>query len=596
MDSDKLISSLNPQQQEAVVNTIGPMVVLAGAGSGKTRVLTAKVAKLIADKVCLADEIMMVTFTNKAAAEMKERVGRQLGFIGTFHSFGARILRENAFLVGLHPGFVLYDENDHEELSTKVIVDTSGKKSNSASHVSNKISGAKDALLSASEYASIISGPSGAEIANYYQIYQERLKANNAVDFDDLIYLVVKLLDTNREVLSKLHSKYKYFLIDEFQDTNYAQYLLSKLLANQTKNITVVGDFSQSIYSWRGADIANLSNFSKDFEGTKIIYLEKNYRSTAPILDFAYEVISKNESHPILRLHTDKTLGEEVEVVGVENEEEEALFVIDKTRKALQAGGRVAVLYRINAQSRLIEGAFLRAGLPYILVGGVRFYERKEVKDLLSYLRLILNPSDEISLKRAEKIGKRKLEAFFSWRNMSGFEGEIDSPTIELLDKVKEVTQYLSVFDEDKPEEAARLENIKELRGVAMNHPILTEFLETIALVESEYSASEKLQKDDRGVVLMTMHACKGLEFETVIIVGAEEGIIPHSRSLEDRGQMEEERRLFYVAVTRAMQNLFITYTKKRFFFGRRSYSEPSRFIKDRLKNFDPAGEEIIYF
>lgn len=599
--SDSYFENLNPEQRDAVLSVGGPMAVLAGAGSGKTRVLTSKVFNMIDNHSVDPSSIMMVTFTNKAAKEMNARVGRPLGFIGTFHSFGARVLRENAMSVDLNPGFVIFDTSDKEEIIKKIVEAEFGKSKNPTSYYANKISQAKDALIDYKEYYEFAGTGSGHDIAVIYDKYTKRMKANNAVDFDDLIFLTVKLLQRNQDILSKYWKKFAYFLIDEFQDTNVAQFELTKLLSKNSKNITVVGDFAQSIYSWRGADITNLTKFMKEHTDIKTIYLERNYRSTAQILDFAYDVISQNELHPILRLHTDKEAGAEVEILELENEESEAFFVVEIAKQAQEVGKTMAILYRINAQSRIIEEALLKQGIAYKLVGGTRFYERKEVKDLLCFLRLIVNPLEEVSLRRIQKVGKRKWQAFENWRSHHEMESTNwweEMSTTELLDGVNGSSGYLNEFDSDKPEEQARLENVKELRSVALNFPILSEFLEQVALVESEYSANEKKgTAQDAVVTLMTVHQAKGLEFEYVIVVGVEEGIMPHSRSLEEKSALEEERRLFYVAITRAMEKLYITFTQKRFFFGRRTYAEPSRFIKSKLSGSRTGGgDEIVYF
>ena len=581
-----IFNELNKQQREAVELVEGPSIILAGAGSGKTRVLTYKVQHLIENCHVDPSEIMMVTFTNKAAGEMRSRVGFPLGFIGTFHSFGVRLLRRYGEKVGLLPGFVIYDDTDSQDLLKKVMSDLEIRKNYTPSFFSYKISGAKDQLIDPEKYQQLFSGHSSELVGRIYQEYQRRLEKNNAVDFDDLIFKTVKLLMKNEEILVRYQDQFRFILVDEFQDTNFAQYQLTKYLGKKYQNVTVVGDFSQGIYSWRGAEITNLSKFEEDFPHSKKFYLEKNYRSTQKILDFAFEIISRNHTHPVLKLHTENKKGEEIEIKELDNEQYEGLFVASEVERIVSADGKdfsqAAVLYRINAQSRVIEEAFLHMGIPYVLIGGTRFYERKEIKDILSYIRLFINPIDEVSLSRILKIGKKRYQLFTDLQKKL-YENRGDIKTTDLIDKIIQKTGYLNLFDTDDPDDFSRLENIKELRSVAISFPNINDFLEQVALVESEYSQNEKTKKDKKGVQLMTLHQAKGLEFPYVFIVGVEEGILPHSRSIDDLYQLEEERRLFYVGITRARERLYITHTKKRFFFGRRNYSQPSRFIEDRL-------------
>lgn len=579
-----LLKKLNFQQKKAVEYTDGPSIILAGAGSGKTRVLTQKALFLITKKGVSPQNILMATFSNKAAAEMKNRIKHHLGFIGTFHSFCAKVLRIDGEKIGINKNFLIYDEDDQLSLLKEIIKkNIDSERSRSASYFLNKISSAKNQLIDEEQYLELVKDPFEEKIALIYKEYQKELRKNNAVDFDDLIFKVVVLFSKDKKTLNKYQERFKYILIDEFQDTNFVQYLLAKYLAQKYQNITVVGDFSQSIYSWRGAEIKNLEKFQKDFPQTKIFYLEKNYRSTQAILDFAYQIISKNQTHPILKLYTDNSYGEEVEIVELENEQEEAVFVGEKVKEMIADGfdlKSIAVLYRMNAQSRVIEEAFLHLGIPYILVGGTRFYERREIKDILSYLRLLINPKDEISLTRVKKLGKKRWEKFKNWSLK--IKNQIEElETKKIIEEILQKTDYLDFFDEDNPEDFARLENIKELMSVAVNFPKINDFLEQVALVESEYFESEKKQKNKEGVYLMTLHQAKGLEFRTVFIVGVEEGILPHSRSFYDLFDLEEERRLFYVGITRAKEKLYITYTKKRFFFGRRTESAVSRFLED---------------
>ena len=578
-------NSLNPGQLKAVSHTTGPSVVLAGAGSGKTRVLVYKVLYLITQKKILPSEIVMITFTNKAAAEMKKRIENagygKLGFVGTFHSFCASLLRRSAGRLGYGPDFVIFDDVDQVALLKQIIKEKDIERI-TVSYLSHLISTAKSQLIAPEKFATFFPEERAVQVANLYAIYQSRLKKNNAFDFDDLIMKVVELFRKDDEVRALIHKKYSQILIDEFQDTNYAQYSLARLLSEESMDITVVGDFSQSIYSWRGADIRNLEKFQEDFPHAKVFELEQNYRSTPPILDFAYTVISKNNGHPILKLFTEKNGGEDVAIKQMQNEEEEALFVVSEIER-LQTAYEYkdfAVLYRINAQSRALEEALLHYGLPYMLIGGIRFYERKEVKDILSYLRLIINPHNEVAQDRIKKLGKRKWAEFVE-KSKFIREGIEKKNTEHLMEEIFSATNYLALYNEKDPDEYSRLENIKELKSVANTYPNITDFLEQIALVESEYSEGEKKRKGEDGVRLMTLHQAKGLEFPVVFMVGVEEGILPHSRSTFDHFQLEEERRLMYVGVTRAKERLIITHARRRFLFGRRMESAPSRFIAE---------------
>ncbi|OGK24336.1 hypothetical protein A3C24_02235 [Candidatus Roizmanbacteria bacterium RIFCSPHIGHO2_02_FULL_37_24] len=575
-----IFDNLNEQQAEAVRHAEGPSIILAGAGSGKTRVLTMKVLYLIKDKGIDPSHIIMMTFTNKAAGEMTKRVGFTLGFIGTFHSFCAAALRRYGRHVGLNSNFLIYDEDDTESLLKNIIKDVNSPKKITPSYVKHKISSAKDNLIEPSEYIKFSDTQQDEIIAKIYLEYQKRLEKNNAVDFDDLIFKGVALFRDNPSVLKKYNDMFRYILVDEFQDTNAGQYMLARYLARGNNNITVVGDFSQSIYSWRGADIKNLERFQRDFKGAKVFYLQENYRSTQNVLDFAYNIINHNETHPILELFTKNDQGDDVLIQELENEEAEGVFVAEEITRLMQKAklSEVAVLYRINAQSRAIEEVFLHYGIPYVLIGGTRFYERKEIKDLLSYIRLIVNPSDEISLERVHKIGKKRFEQFKVF--FKEIKNEKDQYTTdELIKMTLDSTGYLLLYDENDPQDFARLENIKELRSVAVRFPNVHEFLQQVALVESEYSESEKSKKNKNGVRMMTLHQAKGLEFPYVFIIGVEEGLLPHSRSLYDLHELEEERRLLYVGITRAEKKLYLTHAQRRFMFGRRMYSQVSRFI-----------------
>lgn len=585
-----LLNDLNPEQQKAVLHTEGPTIILAGAGSGKTRVLTYKVMHLILEKGVAPEEILMITFTNKAAAEMKERVQqfantlhegtlRGQPHISTFHSFCAKLLRIEGKHLGLSSSFVIFDSSDQLEAIKEVMKHLMiSPKDIKPSSVLATISQAKNELIYEDEYATFARGLFQQTVAKIYPLYQKLLKQNDALDFDDLILQTVKLFRQNPDILEKYQNRFRYILIDEYQDTNRAQYVLTKLLAQKWKNVCVVGDFSQSIYSWRGADYRNLMKFKNDFSGTETFSLSQNYRSTQKILDAASSVIAKNTSHPVLELWTENPDGEALQIYEATNEQDEADFII---RTIISLGvsklSDVAVLYRTNAQSRVIEEAFLHHALPYTLIGGTRFYERKEIKDVISYLRHLINPEETIALKRIEKLGKGRLAKFLEFQK--GLGDINDTPTIELLDRVLAATEYLSLYDENDQEDRARLENIKELRSVAIAFPDLVEFLENIALVEQEYTSGPKEAMGKNAVTLMTLHAAKGLEFPVVFMIGMEEGLFPHSRALMDKEELEEERRLCYVGMTRAKQRLFLTHAKRRLYFGQRAMNTLSRFL-----------------
>ncbi len=582
---NELFKNLNSQQQQAVSYINGPSVILAGAGSGKTRVLIYKAIYLVKDLKINPLSIVMVTFTNKAGGEMKERISniakiRKLGFVGTFHSFCASILRRHADYLGYSNNFLIYDEDDQLTLIKEIIKEISSKKY-PPHYFLSRISEAKNQLVSSDRYLDYFSSFYNFELVNLvYKEYQKRLIKNNAMDFDDLLMNTVFLFQEKKTILESYQLKFHHFLIDEFQDTNHAQFTLIKLLGKKYNNVTVVGDFSQSIYSWRGAEINNLRKFQEAYPQSKVFYLEENYRSTANILDFAFKVISKNTTHPILHLRTSNKEGEEIIFYEAENEEEEAVFIV-KTIKSLPFSySSIAVLYRTNAQSRIIEEAFLHFGVPYVLIGGTRFYERREIKDILAYLKLLVNPEDEISLKRVKNLGKKRFLAFKKIFDQLRKDVKRKT-TVELIEEIFSVTDYLSLYHSDDEEDYSRLENIKELKSVALNFPRLLDFLQQVALVESEYFEKEKIDKDKNGVKLMTLHASKGLEFDVVFIVGVEEGILPHSRSVDNQFQLEEERRLFYVGITRAKRRLYVTYAKRRFIFGRREESIISRFLEE---------------
>lgn len=595
------LNELNKEQREAVKHTDGPMVILAGAGSGKTRVLTYKVLYLITHKNIDPDDILCVTFTNKAANEMKERIHKKLSSttynlkptICTFHSLCAKILRIDGKYIGLPPRFIIYDDADQldaiKETMKRLNISIKDFKPTS---VLATVSQAKNELIGPPAYLAIARGYFQETVAKIYPMYQQILKDNDAVDFDDLINKTIQLFKENPHILQKYQDKFRYILIDEYQDTNKAQYILTKLLAQRWKNVCVVGDFSQSIYSWRGADYRNLMRFKEDFKDAKTFSLSQNYRSTQKILDAASAVIANNTTHPVLKLWTENPDGEEIEIYEARNEQDEAEFIIGKSSEFSNNVGKnselklsdVAVLYRTNAQSRVVEEVLLHNGIPYVLVGGTRFYERKEIKDILAYLRLLANPKEMISYKRIEKLGKARLAKFLEFQDEQKKDNSelVNSATIDLLTKVLHVTGYLDLYDEKDEEDRMRLENIKELRSVALEFPNLTEFLENVALVEQEYIAEKPANGEKKNAItLMTLHAAKGLEFPVVFMIGMEEGLFPHSRSLMDRNELEEERRLCYVGMTRAKEKLFLTYARRRLFFGQRTSNVVSRFIHE---------------
>ena len=568
-----MLKDLNDQQKVAVKATEGPVLVLAGAGSGKTKVLTHRVAYLISYKSIAPENILLVTFTNKAATEMKNRVANLIGasnvFAGTFHSLCAKILRNDGQEIGIGSKFIIYDESDTADLIKEILkrMDLSPKNFSPAG-VKTAISQVKNEMIEPNEYPKYARGFFQETVADIYLSYQKALNKNGALDFDDLLLETIKLFQKSPDTLGNYRNKFQYVLVDEFQDTNKAQYEIVRLLTKQHRNLCAVGDFSQSIYSWRGADYKNLMRLKEDYPEIKTLSLEQNYRSTQKILDAAYAVISRNRTHPVLKLWTANDGGGKINLYEAESEEDEARYVI-KSLVTSQLSN-YAVLYRTNAQSRVFEEAFLHAGVPYVLVGGVRFYDRKEVKDILSYLRLLMNPKDSVSAARIEKIGKGRAQKFYEFASLA-----TNQSSLGFVNGVIQATNYLELFDVDDPADVSRLENIKELRSVAEQFPDLVDFLENVALVEKEGRRSQS----GEAVTLMTLHSAKGLEFDTVFLVGMEEGLFPHSRSLMDRTEMEEERRLCYVGITRAKRQLHLTYARRRLFFGTRSQNMVSRFV-----------------
>lgn len=583
-----LLQHLNPEQRQAVVHEGGPLLILAGAGSGKTRALTHRAAYLLQQGVP-EDRILLVTFTNKAAGEMQDRLaklsGKRLSMAGTFHSFCAKLLRIEGKALGISSRFVIYDEADRlaaAKLAMKRL--DINLREYAPRSIIYAISAAKNELISADDYASFSRGPFQEVVARVYQEYQKALRKSQALDFDDLLYEAVRLLKTQVPIRQKYQTRFLHVLVDEYQDTNKAQYELTKMLAEKHKNLCVVGDASQSIYRFRGADYRNLMALQKDFPDLTTITLKQNYRSTQHILDAAYGVIGNNDSHPILELWTQAGDGQPLTVYEAQSERDEARFVLETINRLVrESDGTLAlddfaVLYRTNAQSRSLEEIFLRQGVPYELVGGVEFYQRKEVKDVIAYLRLIANPSEEVSFERAKKIGKRRLAAFELWRDAA----DLTRPPLELMEGVLEATDYMGLYDEDVDEDLMRLENIRELKSVASEFSDLDGFLENVALVQNKILPNGVSQSGGgKSVTLMTLHASKGLEFAVIFLVGMEEGLFPHSRSMHDKEEMEEERRLCYVGITRAKERLILTHAQQRLYFGTRSTSVASRFLAE---------------
>jgi DNA helicase-2/ATP-dependent DNA helicase PcrA len=633
---------LNPEQRRAVDATEGPLLIQAGAGSGKTKTLTHRIAYIIASKKATPYNILAVTFTNKAAKEMRERVASLLGedannrsfmpYMGTFHSICVRILRQDGEHIGIPRSFVIFDEADRlqavKQASKQKMID---EKSFPPRVIANLISSAKNDMTTPAEFAGAGSTPLQRVAADVYPLYQQALKEAAALDFDDLINRTAHMLQTVPEVRAKWQERFKYILIDEYQDTNAAQYKLVKLLTNSARNIAVVGDDWQSIYSWRGADFRNILNFEQDYPDCVVIKLEQNYRSTKHILDAAHAIITKNQQRSDKKLWTDAAHGMPVQLLQVGNERAESEAMVRRIRNAVDGGLRhyshFAVLYRTNAQSRTVEEAFIHYGIPYRIVGGQRFYDRKEIKDLMAYLRLIYQPEDRISFTRAVNIptrgvGDKSLETFFDWQrsnSMTLFEALTEVETAsgltprakkglgelgELLAAMREVMQdaspagvidslvrrldYYNYLSDGTPQAESRIENVKELASVANEYAEqgMDVFLEEVALV----SDIDQADLGGNAVTLMSLHASKGLEFPVVFMVGMEETVFPHSRALYDQFEMEEERRLCYVGMTRAREELYMIYASSRMLYGGVQHNPPSRFLSEIDATFAPAG------
>ncbi|MFA6309619.1 MAG: DNA helicase PcrA [Clostridia bacterium] len=627
-----LYKDLNGPQLEAVKHVDGPLLILAGAGSGKTRVLTHRIAYLVKEKSVKPSNILAITFTNKAAKEMRKRVDTLVGdvssdiWVSTFHSTCVRILRREIEKVGFNKNFVIFDSQDQQTVIKDCLkILNLNDKNFPPKLMLDYIGRAKDELIDSAKYVKMYANDFRmTKIASVFELYQKKLRDNNALDFDDIIMLTVKLFNENPLVLDYYSNKFKYILVDEYQDTNTAQYVLISLLAKNNKNLCVVGDDDQCVYMWRGANIRNILDFEKEFKDCKVIKLEQNYRSTKTILDVANSVIKNNGGRKIKSLWTEKPQGQKVLYYEANNEHEEALFVASEIKKNCTFEGHeykdFAVLYRINAQSRVLEEMLIRESIPYKIFGGLRFYDRKEIKDIISYLRVICNLSDNISLKRiinvpkrgigettvslAENVANNKGDSIYSVISKADSIPELKkaapkfipfvslvtnlsemSKTIKISELITEIIEKSGIQEEYKNENTVesetRLENIKEFISVALefeasdNEQGLDEFLAGVSLVAD----IDNFKEESDYVVLMTLHSAKGLEFPVVFIVGMEEGVFPGYRSIGSETELEEERRLCYVGITRSMEKLYLSNTKSRTLFGSTTYNRASRFL-----------------
>lgn len=616
-----ILDDLNEEQQKAVLKTEGPLLILAGAGSGKTRVLTTKIAYLIEEVGISPYNILAITFTNKASREMSDRLYKMIGDkahyaqVSTFHSFGVKILRENYKYLGYDKNLVIMDSDDTITVIKRLLKEEGlDPKVYNPNAIRNKISGCKNEMMSPSDYEKYAISDFEKIVLMIYRKYEDTLKKNNSIDFDDLLILPIKLFRENPSVLQAYQERFQYILIDEYQDTNEAQYILTKMISAKYRNICCVGDIDQSIYSFRGANYRNILNFEKDYKETTIIKLEQNYRSTTNILDAANDVIKNNKERKDKNLWSNKGCGEKITYYRAFNGIDEAQFVTREIKKLINNGieyENIAILYRTNAQSHVMEEELLKDSIPYRIVGGIGFYSRKEIKDVLAYLRLIYNEKDNISLLRVINTPKRGIgnKTISTLINRSNTEGksiydvisngkELDFKNIieklkelsnsltltELVDKILEITGIRAEYENDKSLESdIRLENLEELKTVTRmfeerdGNVSLEDFLYEVSLVTdvNEYD-------DDRNrVSLMTIHSVKGLEFDYVFVIGLEEGIFPHVNSLLSSSELEEERRLCYVAITRAREKLFIVNARTRMMFGHDSANPPSRFIAE---------------
>ncbi|MHB8631180.1 MAG: ATP-dependent helicase [Candidatus Limnocylindria bacterium] len=642
---DPILDVLNPEQRVAVTHPGGPLLILAGAGSGKTRVLTHRIAYLVRDLGVPARKILAVTFTNKAAKEMRARLQTLLGDAvladlgaGTFHAFCARLLRRDGPEVGLDRGFAIYDTADQRALLRQAMADAGvSERLFSPGAVSSVISGAKNELRGPADLANEARGQLDRVAATVWRRYEELLRENNAVDFDDLLVLPCRLFETSDRALERWQDRYDHLLVDEYQDTNRAQYVLLRYLAGRSQNLCVVGDDDQSVFSWRGADVRNILDFERDYPDATVVKLEQNYRSTQKILDAAHSVVRHNAARKEKRLWTERTGGEPVVVVQAHDEHHEAESIAREIERLRRAGDvtsarDVAVLYRTNAQSRAIEDVFRGFGLAYQVVGGVSFYARREVKDVLAYLRLLRNPVDSVAIARvlntpprgigaksqaglvafarergvpvaaalldadqAPEIPKRQAAAMVAFgRLLARLRDEVAlRPLPDLVDEVVRATGYAAYLTDGTEDGEERQANVLELRSIAedyVNLPRdeqLPSFMEEVALV----SDVDEFAEAKPAATLITMHAVKGLEFPVVFVTGMEEGVFPHARSLEDEGQLEEERRLCYVAITRAMHRCYLTFARRRQLFGRTNENPPSRFLRELPPDVDLRGQ-----
>jgi DNA helicase II / ATP-dependent DNA helicase PcrA len=646
-----MLDGLNPEQLEAVLHKDGPLLVFAGAGSGKTRVITHRIANLIYTHQVPPSQILAVTFTNKAADEMKERLRHLLGmdirglWVGTFHAICARILRESGRAIDIPPNFLVYDESDQLDLIRQVLteLDLDEKQFNPRA-IRNAISRAKERLIMPDEYAAQASDYFERIVAQVYPRYQKALQAANALDFDDLLLATIRLFTEQPRVLERYRQQFRYILVDEYQDVNYAQYVLLRLLADAHRNLCVVGDDDQSIYRFRGAEPELILRFERDFPDAKVVKLERNYRSTQPILDAAFRIVSQNRVRAPKRLWTDRVQGIPVTLTPVSDEEEEARLIAEYIQRQVYLGrrryGDYAILYRTNAQSRVFEERFLRERIPHRIVGALRFYDRKEIKDLLAYLRLVVNPDDAVSLRRIintppRKIGQQTLLAVqlhAAERGISPYRAMQDADLLSrlptqavralqgfvaliedlrafaererltpLVKRLIERTGYLAWLEERKDAESVdRAANVREFLNVVQRFEETTEqtlgdtslmaFLQHVALVTDADTLGER----GNQVLLMTLHTAKGLEFPVVFLVGLENGLLPHALS-ETPADIEEERRLCYVGMTRAMDELHLTFAQSRRYYGSRRYSEPSPFLK-ALKDLEtPTLYQLMF-
>lgn len=624
---------LNDRQKEAVLYGDGPLLILAGAGSGKTSVLTKRVAYLIKERNISPKNIVAITFTNKAAKEMKERIIKEVGKegydiqISTFHSFGLRIIKENYEKLGYEKNFTIIDSDDSLTVVKKILKEMGIDSTRfNPKFIKNQISSCKNEMVTPEKYKNLVNDELSDITYKVYKKYQDTLLRNNSLDFDDLLIKPIELFNKYKEVLENYQELFKYVFIDEYQDTNEAQYILSKMISAKYKNICVVGDDAQSIYSWRGANFKNILNFEKDYKNAKVILLEQNYRSTKTILNAANSVIKNNINKKDKNLWTDNSLGEKIKYVRTNDEKDEASYVTREIRNLVNNGvslDDIAVLYRTNAQSRTIEEGFLNSNIPYKIVGAFAFYSRKEIKDLLAYLKLIYNTKDDVSLMRIINYPKRKIgaktienlsmDAVLNGTSMfdvisSGKELEFKKLILEMkeksevlsltetIDMVLDLSGIKSELESEHTLEAdIRLENLNEFKSITKTFEeesgiaSLEDFLNEVSLVSDVND-----QKNDNSpkVTLMTIHAVKGLEYKYVFVIGMEENIFPHVNSCEEDGGIEEERRLCYVAITRAKEKLYLVNALRRMLYGKTSVNMPSRFINEIDKDLIDAPEK----